>query len=184
MKPALVGVVIGRRVLVGLRKQFARLRLKVNEDKAAVTCALGRKFLGFSFWAAPGGVVKRSVAAKALQTFKQGVRWLTRRRSLTQVIERLRAYVLGWKAYFGLSQTPGVFRHLDEWLRHRLRAIQVKHWKRGKTMYRELRVLGACPEQARRVAANSRRGWRNSRYELNCLMPIANFEALGLSRLG
>ena len=44
--------------------------------------------------------------------------------------KRLRPYLLGWKAYFGLAQTPGVWRELDEWLRHRLRAIQLKHWKR------------------------------------------------------
>ena len=40
----------------------------------------------------------------------------------------------GWKAYFRLAQTPRVFRELDEWLRHRLRALQLKHWRRGATM--------------------------------------------------
>lgn len=176
----------GERVLRGLRKWFSRLRLKVNEDKTAVASAFGRKFLGFEFWAAPGGVVKRGVAGKAKAIFKQRIRWLTRRsrgRSLPQTIEQLRAYLLGWKAYFRLSQTPKVFRELDEWLRHRLRAIQLKHWKRGKTMYRKLLALGARPEQARRVAANSRRWWRNSRYELNRLMPIAYFDRLGVPRL-
>lgn len=176
----------GQRVLRGLRKQFARLRLKVNEDKTSVTSALGHKFLGFSFWVAPGGVVKRGVAAKSLRSFKQRIRWFTRRsrgRSLVQVIDQLRAFVLGWKAYFRLAQTPGVFRRLDQWLRHRLRALQLKHWKRGKTMYRALLALGARPEQARRVAANSRRWWRNSRYELNRLLSVGYFDALGLPRL-
>ncbi|WP_374476691.1 hypothetical protein [Zoogloea sp.] len=32
-----------------------------------------------------------------------------------------------------------VFRKLDEWIRHRLSAVQLRHWHRGKTMYRELR---------------------------------------------
>jgi len=176
----------GARVLKGLRKQFARLRLKVNEAKTAVTSAFGRKFLGFEFWAAPGGVVKRGVAGKAKAIFKQRIRWLTRRsrgRSLMQIVEQLRAFLLGWRAYFHLSQTPKMFRELDQWLRHRLRAVQLKHWKRGKTMYRELLALGARPEHARRVAANSRRWWRNSRYELNRLMPIAYFDRLGLPRL-
>jgi RNA-directed DNA polymerase len=44
-------------------------------------------------------------------------------------------------------------------------------------------ALGARPEQARRVAANSRRWWRNSRYELNRLMPIAYFDRLDVPRL-
>jgi len=52
------------------------------------------------------------------------------------------------KAYFRLAETPGVFRKLDEWLRHRLRALQLKHWRRGKTMYRELLALGASGTDA------------------------------------
>ena len=35
------------------------------------------------------------------------------------------AYLLGWKAYFGLAQTPHIWQGLDEWLRHRLWAIQL-----------------------------------------------------------
>ena len=135
----------GERVMALLRRCYAKLRLKVNEAKSAVAGVTGRKFLGYSFWFAKDGV-KRKVAVKPLATFKQRVRQLTRRsggRGMAQVIERLRPYLLGWKAYFGLAQTPGIWRALDEWLRHRLRAIQLKHWKRGTTMYRELRNLGA-----------------------------------------
>ena len=76
---------------------------------------------------------------------------------MAEVVDRLRAYLLGWKAYYRLAQTPRVWRELDEWLRHRLRAIQLKHWGRGRTIYRELRALGASHEDAHRVAANSRR---------------------------
>ncbi|WP_332455489.1 group II intron maturase-specific domain-containing protein, partial [Burkholderia ubonensis] len=90
---------------------------------------------------------------------------------------------LGWKGYFRLAQTPGVMRELDEWVRHRLRAIQLKHWKRGTTMYRELRALGATHDVARQVAANSRRWWRNSGKLLNGVLPIAWFDRLGLPRL-
>ena len=46
---------------------------------------------------------------------------------MPEAIERLRDYVPGWKAYFGLAQTPKVWPELDEWLRHRLRALQLKH---------------------------------------------------------
>jgi hypothetical protein len=91
--------------------------------------------------------------------------------------------VPGWKAYFQLAQTPGVFRALDEWLRHRLRALQLKHWRRGTTTYRELRALGASSEQAAKVAGNARCWWHNSRLELNRLMPIAYFDRLGVPRL-
>ena len=90
---------------------------------------------------------------------------------------------MGWKAYYGLAQTPRVWRELDEWLRHRLRAIQLKQWKRGTTMYRELRALGAPQNVARRVAANSRRWWRNSGKLLNGVLTIDHFDRLGLPRL-
>ena len=74
---------------------------------------------------------------------------------MVEDVEKLRSYVLGWKAYFRLAQTPRVWRTLDEWLRHRLRALQLKHWKRGTAMYRELKALGAPATVARQVAANS-----------------------------
>ena len=67
---------------------------------------------------------------------------------MSEVVEKLRPYVLGWKAYFGMAQTPRVWRELDEWLRHRLRAIQRKQWKRSKTIYRELKALGASEDVA------------------------------------
>jgi len=40
----------------------------------------------------------------------------------------LRSYLTGWKLYFQLAETPRVFSDLDEWLRHRLRAVQLKQW--------------------------------------------------------
>lgn len=176
----------GVRVMALLRRLYGRLRLVVNEAKSAVASALGRKFLGFSLWAGAGGVIKRRVADKPMAAFKQRVRQLTRRsagRSMAELAQRLRPYLLGWKAYFRLAQTPGVWRALDEWLRHRLRAIQLRHWKRGSTMYRELKALGASEDDACRIAANSRRWWRNSAGRLNRVLPIAHFDRLGIPRL-
>ena len=102
---------------------------------------------------------------------------------MADVVARLRPYVLGWKAYFRLAQTPGIWRTLDEWLRHRLRAIQLKHWKRGTTMHRELKALGAPANVARQVAANSRRWWHNSDRLLKTVLTIAYFDRLRVPRL-
>jgi RNA-directed DNA polymerase len=157
-----------------------------NETKSAVASVFGRKFLGYSFWVGPGGEVKCAVAAKPLATFEQRIRQLTRRcvgRSMEAVVERLRVYLLGWKGYYRLAQTPGIWRRLDEWLRHRLRAIQLTQWKRGSTMYRELRALGASEPVARRVAANSRCWWCNSGLVINKVPIIAYFDRLGVPRL-
>lgn len=176
----------GERVLAGLKKLYDRLHLKVNEAKTAVAPATGRKFLGYELWCSAGDRIKCAVARKALETFKQRIREMTCRsggRSLPEIAERLRAYMPGWKAYFQLAQTPKVFRELDEWIRHRLRAVQLKHWRRGTTMYRELLALGASKTDALRIASNSRRWWRNSRFALNRVMPVAYFDRLGVPRL-
>ena len=176
----------GHRVMALLRRLYDGLRLQINEAKSAVGSAFGRKFLGYALWVAKGQEVKCAVAHKALDNFKARIRQLTRRsggRSMEQVVENLRPYLLGWKSYFGLAQTPGVRRELDEWLRHRLRAIQLKHWKRPRTIYRELKALGAKENVARQVAVNSRRWWRNSAKLLNTVLTIGYFEQLGLPRL-
>lgn len=175
----------GERVLQGLRDCYARLALKVNESKTAVAAVWGRKFLGYCVWTAPQGVAKLAVAPQAMQRLRERIRQLTRRvrgRSLEQIAEDLRGYVPGWKAYFRLAQTPRVMRELDEWLRRRLRAVQLKQWRRGTTMYRELLALGARPVLAARIAGNARRWWRNSRMSLNNALPIAYFNRLGVPR--
>jgi group II intron reverse transcriptase/maturase len=176
----------GERVLRGMRKLYDRLHLKVNEAKTAVTSAFGVKFLGYSLWLNSWGNVRRAVAAPAIKAFKRRIRQITRRnrgRSLSDVAVDLRRYLLGWKAYFRLAQTSRVFRSLDEWLRRRLRALQLKHWRRGTTVYRELRAMGAQRAQAASVAADTRRWWHTSLGELHQLMPIAYFDRLGVPRL-
>ncbi len=65
----------GERVMEALRGLYARLRLRINEAKSAVARPWDRKFLGFSFWVAPGRVVKRRVAAKAAYVAANTRRW-------------------------------------------------------------------------------------------------------------
>lgn len=175
----------GQRVMALLRRQYARLKLQVNEAKSAVASALGRKFLGYELWMSKGDV-KCAVAHKAEADFKARIRQLTCRsggRSMEQMADKLRPYLLGWKAYFALAQTPKVWRTLDEWLRHRLRAIQLKHWKHGAAIYRELRTRGASHDVAKQVAVNGRRWWRNSAKLLNSVLTVEYFDRLGIPRL-
>lgn len=176
----------GERVMGLLKRLYTQLRLRVNPSKSAVDRATRRKLLGYSFWVAPGRAIKRRVSAKALGALKERVRRITRRtggRSIEQVVEELRGYLVGWKQYYRLAETPRIFAQLDEWLRHRLRAIHLKHWKRGKTIYRALRRRGLSHVAAARVAANGRRWWRNSAMTINAAFPIRYFDELGLPRL-
>ena len=176
----------GERVMTSLRKLFAKLKLRINETKSKVTRATKSKFLGFSFWVAAGRIIRRRVAPQALSRMKQRVRELTRRnagRSLGQMCKPLGVYLTGWKGYFRIAETPRAFADIDGWVRHRLRAVQLKHWKRGRVIYRELLARGMRPDAARQVAANSRRWWRNSAMALNMALPNDLFRRLGVPRL-
>jgi len=177
----------GERVLGRLRKLYAKLRLKVNETKSTVARVWDRKFLSYSFWVARGREVKRRVAPKALEGFKERIRRITSRnggRSLGKVVEELRTYLLGWKAYFRLADTPGVFHDLDQWITRRLRMVQLKQWKRGSTVYREMRTRGLPDPLARAAAAHTRSWWRLSRHgALQTALPGRHFEQMGLPRL-
>ncbi|CAK0751403.1 Group II intron maturase-specific domain-containing protein [Azospirillaceae bacterium] len=87
--------------------------------------------------------------------------------------------------YFRLAQTLGVWRELDEWMHHRLRAIQLKQWKCGqwkcgKTVFRELTAMGAKPDVAQRVAGNCRPWWRNSGKLLNTVLTIKWADRMGM----
>ena len=145
----------GERVMAYLRKLYTGLKLQINEAKSAVASAFGRKFLGYALWVAKGKEVKCAVAHKALDNFKARIMQLTRRSG-------------------GRSMAQVV---------EQLRAIQLKHWKRLRAIYRELKALGAKENVARQVAGNSRRWWRNSDRLLKTVLTIAYFDGLGVPRL-
>ena len=173
--------------MVTLKRLYAGLRLRVNDSKSAVARAWERKFLGFSFWVAPGRVIRRRVAPQALKEMKDRVRQITCRnggRSLKAVATELREYLTGWKTYFRLAETPRVLRDLDEWIRHRIRVVQLKQWKRGRTTYRKLRARGLSAHGAAKVAANTRRWWHNASMLIHVALPTRAIDALGVPRLG
>jgi RNA-directed DNA polymerase len=170
-----------------LRRLYAQLKLRVNETKSRVTRAWGTQFLGYELWRGWKAAVKRGVGAKALKAMKQRIREMTSRnggQSLEQVGRKLKGYLTGWKEYFRLAQTPGVLLRLDEWIGHRLRMMRLKQWKRGRTIYRELRAAGVSRKAAASVAACPNRWWRMSGTSaLNVALPTAYFAKLGVPRL-
>lgn len=177
----------GEDTLQTLRRLYAQLRLRVNEAKSAVARPQDRKFLGYSFWYAKGSQVRRRVAAKALEAMKERVREITTRnggRSMDRVIAQLRSYLVGWKQYFRLAETPRVLSDLDEWIRHRLRLVQLKQWKRGTTVYRELRARGVPEPAARMTAAHATRWWRTAGHSgIQIALSTSYFDGMGVPRL-
>lgn len=177
----------GERVMQGLVGLSATLRLQVNGDKSAVARGWGRQFLGFSFWVAPGLVIQRRVAPKALKAMKERIREITSRsggRSIPQIVTILRRYLVGWRAYFRLADTPRVFAQVEQWLHRRLRAIHRKHWKRGPTVFRELRRRGVSRHVAAMAARFTGNWWRVAGHTaLHLALPTSYFDQLGVPRL-
>ena len=174
----------GERVMAGIEKFLAkRLKLKVNKAKSAVAKPSVRKFLGFSFTS--GREPRRRIAPQAIARFKAKVRELTRRtcgRSLKQIVKELSVYLIGWRGYFGICQTPSVVRELDQWLRRRLRAIAWKQWKRGPARFAELRRCGVGRDLAAQTAGSPHGPWRLANSPaLTKALPNSFFGSLGLA---
>jgi hypothetical protein len=66
---------------------------------------------------------------------------------------------------------------------HSHRAVQLKQWKRGPTVYRELRARGLGRDAAAQVAANTRRWWRNSSMAIHIALPTSYYDRMGVPRL-
>lgn len=175
----------GERVMAALEQMYSKLRLRINREKSKVAPASKCSFLSFAFWYGKGGV-RRRVAPKATEALKRRVRQITRRnggRSMEAVVEELRSYLPGWKQYFQLAETPGIFASHDKWIRHRLRALQLKQWKHGHRVYAELRMLGVPGSAAAQVAANVRRWWHNAAMFVHFGLTTRYFDHLGVPRL-
>ncbi len=176
----------GRRVMASITRFITRrLKLKVNDEKSAIARPAERKFLGFSF--TNEQQPRRLIAPKALVRFKMRVRELTHRTrgvSLAMMVEELSAYLRGWHGYFGFCQTPSVLRGLDKWLRRRLRSVQWKQWRRGRTRYAELRKRGVGSDLAAKTAGSAHGPWRLAASPaLSFALPNAYFHSLGLFNL-
>jgi RNA-directed DNA polymerase len=71
----------------------------------------------------------------------------------------------------------------DKWIRHRLRALQLKQWKRGPKLYAELRKLGVAELAAARVAVNTRRWWHNSAMLVHVGLDTRYYDRVGVPKL-
>jgi RNA-directed DNA polymerase len=176
----------GERVMKSVSEFITqKLKLKVNEQKSAVSKPSKRKFLGFSFtWHREP---KRRIAPKAIARFKQRVRELTRRTRGVRVetmVAQLSRYLTGWRGYFRFCQTPTVLRKLEEWTRRRLRSVIWKQWKQARVRFAELTKRGVSKDLAAQTAGSAHGPWRLSNSPaLTIALPNAYFVSLGLTPL-
>jgi len=176
----------GQRVMKSVKRFIMEeLKLKVNESKSAVAKPQERKFLGFSFTS--GKELKRKIAPKAIDRFKERVREIThkgRGQSMKTVMEELAQYIRGWRGYFGFCETPSVLQHLDSWVRRRVRCAFWRQWKTGRKRYAELVKRGVREELAGKTAGSRRGPWRVSQSPaLDIALSNVYLASLGLPSL-
>ncbi len=162
-----------------------RLKLKVNAAKSAVARPWQRKFLGYSMtWHQKP---KLRIAASSLKRLTEKVKALlrgARGRNLGATIQTLNPVLRGWAAYFKLAETKRALEERDGWIRHKLRCILWRQWKRPYRRARNLMKRGLTEERAWRSATNGRGPWWNAgASHMHAAFPQSWFDMLGLVSL-
>jgi len=182
----------GLRVMASLERFIAgRLRLKINREKSAVARPEDRHLLGFRLRLDPQtATVVVLLSARTKRNAMARIRELTPRTwggTLERCIHRINVWLVGWHQFFGIATASEeyVLRALDAHIRRRLRAIVLKHWKRRRTIARNLVALGVGRQSAwRGVYAGRRSTWALSHSPaVDRAMPVKHFTARGLTRL-
>ena len=144
-----------------------KLFLKVNATKTKVVRPTRSKYLGFTFlksggeWKIKPTTEKKKLKKKLSEYLKRGKAIA---RPLAVTAKRVNEMVRGWINYFRIGMMKEYMEKFGEWLRHKIRTIVMKQWKKPKTIYRNLSYLnwknhnGFNREEIYKVA-NSRLGW-------------------------
>lgn len=143
------------------------LFLTASPTKTKVCRPTDSQFLGFTFWKSKGTWKLRPTNDRK-QRLKDKVKEILCRKKasamkLEVVFKRVNWVVRGWINYFSISSMKTFLKEFSGWLRHKIRVVIVKQWKKPKTIYRNLMILnkkfhcGYSDEKIRQFA-NSRLG--------------------------
>lgn len=146
----------GRRVMSSVARFLQmRLRLSVNVRKSAVSNPAERHFLGFRLnRKAEDGTIEVLLSQRSEKRIRKRIRDLTPRnwgQSLDDCMQKLNVYLKGWLGFFSICTYERTFNTLDAHIRRRLRAIVLRHWKRGGTIVARLIKLGVRQQMARSI---------------------------------
>ena len=155
------------------------LKLKVNERKTHIAHSdTGIKFLGVVI-----GSNYTRIQEKKLKAFKVKVKQLTKRNgggNLAQVLKRLNPVLRGFVNYFKIANISTILKRFAPWVRRRLRAVQLRLWKKPSKLHRRLKQLKYKPP-FKLIKMSS---WRNSASPLaSYAMPNEWFKAIGLYQI-
>lgn len=179
----------GQRVMASVRRFIEeRLRLVVNADKSAVARPEERHFLGFRLRRTPGQEATETLlSVRSRKRIASKIRELVPRtwgQSIKDCISQLNGYLRGWLNHFWICSEAEsrILHNLDAHIRRRLRALQLAHWKRPRTIAHRLIRAGVKVKTARSFVYDGKKSlWAMSHgFIIGKALPNKHFAALGL----
>jgi len=156
-----------------------KLFLKVNATKSKVVRPTRSKYLGFTFLKNGGEWKVKTTKEKKAKLYQIVREYLKRGKSIARplavTIKRVNQIVVGWINYYRVGMMKGFMADFGAWLRHKIRVIVIKQWKKPKTIYRNLSYInrkynnGFDDESIFKIV-NSRLGWYK-----RCSMNVVNY---------
>ena len=155
-----------------------KLKLRVSATKTKVVRPTKSNFLGFTFWKSKEGWKCKPSNDRKRRLYDKTRTILCRRKAMARLMkstfEQLNWLIRGWINYYKIGSMKGFLYEYGQWLRHKVRVVILKQWKRPKCIYRNLqklnRIVGCnfTDEEIYKVA-NSRLGWyrRSGMYVVN-----------------
>lgn len=144
-----------------------KLFLKVNMTKTKVVRPSNSSFLGFTFWRNKDGWKSKPTYDRKQKLCKKIKEVLCRKKAsalpLSTVFTKVNQIVRGWINYFRIGSMKTFLKEFGEWLRHKIRVIILKQWKKPKRIYTNLQSLNRIlkvniPDERIYSTANTRLG--------------------------
>ena len=144
-----------------------KLKLKVSATKTKVVRPTKSNFLGFTFWKDSKGWKAKPANDRKVKLMQKTREILCRKRAAARPIGvtfvKLNQLMRGWINYFGIGSMKGFLNEYGQWMRHKVRVVILKQWKKPETVYRNLQklnIFGNCNlnDEAIFKVANSRLG--------------------------
>lgn len=122
-----------------------KLFLKVSVTKTKVVRPSQSNFLGFTFWKSACRWKPKPTTDRKAKLVKKVKEVLLRKRAsatpLAVTFTKLNQILRGWINYFRIGSMKGFLEEFGQWLRHKVRVVIVKQWKKATTIYRNLHVI-------------------------------------------
>ena len=156
-----------------------KLFLKVSAEKTKVVRPTKSEYLGFGFWKNSKEWKCKPLNSRKARLYKKCREKLLRKRAVARplgvTIKQLNQVIRGWINYYRIGSMKGFLDEFGQWLRHKVRVIIIKQWKRPRTIYRNLMKLNRickCNMSDEDIfkVANSRLGLYR-----RCAMNVVNF---------